>query len=144
MTWYVVDRDEYLASLGALGAAYREVIGRHYPAMTAVQASLANIAGQGCVLPTRLLVHEAVYDDVADKVVAMAAALHVGRPFEAGVQMGPVVDKSQLNQDLFYIEEGKKEGARLAFGGSQLKRETEGFYLEPALFTDTRNDMRIK
>ncbi len=39
MTWYVTDRDEYLASLRALGVAYREVIGRHYPAMTAVEVS---------------------------------------------------------------------------------------------------------
>jgi enamine deaminase RidA (YjgF/YER057c/UK114 family) len=39
MTWYVVDRDEYLASLRALGQAYRDVIGRHYPAMTAVEVS---------------------------------------------------------------------------------------------------------
>jgi aldehyde dehydrogenase (NAD+) len=70
-------------------------------------------------------------------------AITVDNALKAGVQMGPVVDKNQLNQDLFYIEEGKKEGAKLAFGGSLLKRETEGFYLEPALFTDTRNDMRI-
>jgi aldehyde dehydrogenase (NAD+) len=60
-----------------------------------------------------------------------------------GTDIGPVVDKTQLNQDLFYIEEGKKEGATLAFGGNQLKREAEGFYLEPALFTGTSNDMRI-
>mgnify|MGYP005812544907 CR=1 FL=1 len=39
MTWYVVDRDEYVASLRALGAAYRDVIGRHYPAMTAVEVA---------------------------------------------------------------------------------------------------------
>ena len=39
MTWYVTDRDEYLASLRALGAAYREVIGRHFPAMTAVEVA---------------------------------------------------------------------------------------------------------
>ena len=39
LTWYVVDRDEYVASLRALGAAYREVVGRHYPAMTAVEVS---------------------------------------------------------------------------------------------------------
>ncbi|MEK9693576.1 MAG: aldehyde dehydrogenase family protein, partial [Rhodospirillaceae bacterium] len=43
----------------------------------------------------------------------------------------------------YYIEEAKKEGATLAFGGDLLKRETEGFFLSPALFTDTNNDMRI-
>jgi enamine deaminase RidA (YjgF/YER057c/UK114 family) len=39
LTWYVVDRDEYVAALRALGAAYREVMGRHYPAMSAVEVS---------------------------------------------------------------------------------------------------------
>ncbi|HMG50580.1 MAG TPA: aldehyde dehydrogenase family protein, partial [Inquilinus sp.] len=60
-----------------------------------------------------------------------------------GTEMGPVVDQSQLDQDLSYIDIGVKEGAKLAFGGERLNRETEGFYLSPALFTETTNDMRI-
>ncbi len=51
--------------------------------------------------------------------------------------------RTQLDQDLRYIEIGKQEGAKLAVGGERLKREKSGFYLAPALFTDTRNDMRI-
>ncbi len=57
--------------------------------------------------------------------------------------MGPVVDQSQLDQDLSRIDIGVKEGAKLAFGGERLNRETEGFYLSPALFTETTSDMRI-
>jgi aldehyde dehydrogenase (NAD+) len=48
-----------------------------------------------------------------------------------------------LNQDLEYIEIGRQEGARLVRGGDRLKRDTEGFYLAPALFTETTRDMRI-
>jgi alpha-ketoglutaric semialdehyde dehydrogenase len=67
----------------------------------------------------------------------------VDNALKQGTDIGPVVDKNQLNQDLFYIEEAKKEGGKLAFGGNPVKRETDGFYLEPALFTETVNTMRI-
>jgi acyl-CoA reductase-like NAD-dependent aldehyde dehydrogenase len=59
------------------------------------------------------------------------------RRAEAGTEIGPVVDQSQLEQDLEYIEIGKREGAKLAAGGERLKRATPGFYLQPALFTET-------
>ena len=54
-----------------------------------------------------------------------------------------MVDQSQLDQDLRYIEIGKREGATLVCGGERLERGKPGFYLSPALFTDTRANMRI-
>jgi alpha-ketoglutaric semialdehyde dehydrogenase len=99
--------------------------------------------GQRCTASSRLIVTKGIHDKFVAAMIERMKAITVDNALKPGVQMGPVVDKSQLNQDLFYIEEGKKEGAKLAFGGNQLKRETDGFYLEPALFTDTRNDMRI-
>jgi aldehyde dehydrogenase (NAD+) len=54
-----------------------------------------------------------------------------------------VVDQNQLDQDLSFIKIGQDEGAKLAFGGELLKRETPGFYLQPALFTGVDNRMRI-
>ena len=54
-----------------------------------------------------------------------------------------MVDQSQLDQDLDYIRIGRDEGATLAFGGERLNRETPGFHLQPALFTETTNAMRI-
>ena len=90
-----------------------------------------------------MVVTKGIHNKFVEALTERLKAVTVDNALKPGVQMGPVVDKNQLNQDLFYIEEGKKEGAKLAFGGNQLKRETEGFYLEPALFTDTRNDMRI-
>lgn len=62
---------------------------------------------------------------------------------KAGTHIGPVVDETQLKQDTDYIEIGQKEGAKLAFGGERLKRDTPGFYLQPALFTEATNAMRI-
>ena len=57
--------------------------------------------------------------------------------------MGPVVDEQQLKQDTDYIEVGISEGAKLAFGGKVVSRDTPGFYLQPTLFTEATNDMRI-
>ena len=59
------------------------------------------------------------------------------------LRIGPVVDQTQLEQDLDYIKIGKDEGARLAFGGDAVKRDNPGFYLQPALFTDVQGSMRI-
>jgi aldehyde dehydrogenase (NAD+) len=99
--------------------------------------------GQRCTASSRLIVTKGIHNKFVEAMIERMKAITVDNALKAGVQMGPVVDKNQLNQDLFYIEEGKKEGAKLAFGGKQLERQTEGFYLEPALFTDTRNEMRI-
>jgi acyl-CoA reductase-like NAD-dependent aldehyde dehydrogenase len=99
--------------------------------------------GQRCTASSRLIVTEGIYDDFIDAVVKRLKGLTIGNALNADTHIGPVVDKNQLNQDMYYIEEAKKEGATLAFGGDLLKRETEGFFLCPALFTDTTNDMRI-
>ncbi|HQX59699.1 MAG TPA: aldehyde dehydrogenase family protein, partial [Burkholderiaceae bacterium] len=71
------------------------------------------------------------------------AALKVGDALQAGIDIGPVSSKSQLAQDFDYVAIAQKEGARLLIGGESLKRDTEGFYMAPALFTDTSADMRI-
>jgi len=99
--------------------------------------------GQRCTASSRFIVTKGIHDKFVAAVVERLKNLKVDNALKQGTEMGPVVDKSQLNQDLHYIEEAKKEGARLAFGGSLLKRDTEGFYLEPALFTGTVNSMRI-
>jgi aldehyde dehydrogenase (NAD+) len=99
--------------------------------------------GQRCTASSRLIVTKGIHDKFVAALTERLKGLTIDNALKAGTHIGPVVDKSQLNQDLFYIEEGKKEGAKLAFGGNLLKRDTEGFYLEPALFTETSNTMRV-
>jgi aldehyde dehydrogenase (NAD+) len=70
-------------------------------------------------------------------------SLKVDDALKAGTDIGPVVDERQLEQDLKYIALGKKEGAKLAQGGNRLEREKQGYYLEPALFTDSTPQMTI-
>ena len=99
--------------------------------------------GQRCTASSRLIVTKGIHDRFVAALVERLKGLVIDNALKPGVHIGPVVDQSQLEQDLFYIGEAKKEGATLAFGGNRLKRETEGFYLEPALFTGTVAGMRI-
>ncbi len=98
--------------------------------------------GQRCTASSRLIVTEGIHDRFADSMVAAMRALTVDNALMEGTQIGPVVDKTQLDQDVSYLEIGAAEGATVT-GGERLNRETEGHYLAPALFTETHNDMRI-
>lgn len=99
--------------------------------------------GQRCTASSRLIVEEGIYGRFVDAMQARLAETTVGHALDAATQIGPVVDQSQLDQDLSYIEKGKGEGARLVSGGERVKRDTEGFFLTPALFADCSNDMVI-
>lgn len=98
--------------------------------------------GQRCTASSRLIVDEQVYGRFVDAMAARMQKLNVGNALHTGVDIGPVVDSSQLEQDLSYIALAKTEGARLVCGGERLTRETEGFFLSPALFADCDPQMR--
>jgi alpha-ketoglutaric semialdehyde dehydrogenase len=99
--------------------------------------------GQRCTASSRLIVTAGIHDRFVDATIERMRALRVGDALAADTQIGPVVSADQLQQDLDYLEIGDKEGADRAFGGAQLERDTEGYYLEPALLVGTTNDMRI-
>ena len=101
--------------------------------------------GQRCTASSRLIVTEGIHDRFVDAMVARLRAQVVGDARDARTTIGPVVDATQLQQDTDYIGIGRQEGARLAFGGEALPRVDgkPGFYLQPALFVDTHNGMRI-
>ena len=99
--------------------------------------------GQRCTASSRLVVTEGIHDRFVDAMVERIRALKVGDALDPATQIGPVVDQSQLDQDLDYIRIGREEGAELKVGGELLNRETPGFYLSPALFTGADNAMRI-
>ncbi len=99
--------------------------------------------GQRCTASSLLVVTDRIHDSFVSAVVDRLKALVVDNALKAGTQIGPVVDQSQLAQDEKYIAIGRDEGAKLAFGGERLNRETPGFYLQPALFTEATPSMRI-
>jgi len=99
--------------------------------------------GQRCTASSRLIVEKGIHDSFVSAMKKKLATLRIDSALKAGTDIGPVVDASQLDQDLSYIAIGKQEGAQLATGGELLKRETAGHYLSPALFIGANNDMRI-
>lgn len=99
--------------------------------------------GQRCTASSRIIVEKDIYPALVAAVKEKLAAIQVGDALQTGTDIGPVVDASQLEQDLDYIRIGRNEGATLVCGGERVQRGTEGFYLTPALFTDCSNDMRI-
>jgi aldehyde dehydrogenase (NAD+) len=99
--------------------------------------------GQRCTASSRIIVTEGIYDRFVEAMIERVKKIKVGSALEQGVDVGPVVSQSQLEQDLKYIEIGKQEGARLAVGGERVSCGTEGYYLAPTLFVDSTADMRI-
>jgi alpha-ketoglutaric semialdehyde dehydrogenase len=99
--------------------------------------------GQRCTASSRLIATEGIHDRFVAALTERLTALRVGNALTTGTEIGPVVEKPQLEQDLEYIALGQREGARLAVGGERLKRETDGYYLAPALFVEATNAMRI-
>ncbi len=98
--------------------------------------------GQRCTASSRLIVTEGIHDKFVGALADAAANLKVGNALETGIQMGPVVDEKQLAQDLEYVSIAVKEGGKV-LGGERLSLASEGFYMSPALISETTNDMRI-
>jgi aldehyde dehydrogenase (NAD+) len=99
--------------------------------------------GQRCTASSRLIVQKGIHDRF---VTALSEALKkqvIDDARTPGTTIGPVVDQRQLDQDLRYIEQAREQGAKLTQGGERLKRSKNGFYLAPALFTDTSSDMTL-
>jgi acyl-CoA reductase-like NAD-dependent aldehyde dehydrogenase len=99
--------------------------------------------GQRCTASSRLIVQQGIHDRFVEALTERLKGLVVDDALKAGTHIGPVVDQSQLDQDLRYIAIGKDEGATLHWGGELLNRGTPGFYLQPALVTGVDNRMRV-
>jgi alpha-ketoglutaric semialdehyde dehydrogenase len=100
-------------------------------------------AGQRCTASSRIIVTEGIHDRFVAAVVERMKKLVIDDALKAGTEIGPVVDEKQLSKNLEYVDIGRQEGATLAYGGERLKRETDGYYMAPAIFTDTAQGMRI-
>jgi aldehyde dehydrogenase (NAD+) len=99
--------------------------------------------GQRCTASSRLIVTDKVYPDFIAAMQKRMATIRVGDALAAGTDIGPVASLAQLEQDLGYVDIGQSEGATLVAGGDRLRRDTEGFYMSPALLVDSTPSMRI-
>jgi aldehyde dehydrogenase (NAD+) len=101
--------------------------------------------GQKCTATSRVIVEEACYDAFVKKLIASVKALKVGNGLEDGIQIGPAIDKSQLQVDDSYCRIAEQEGAKIECGGRILSDgdHAKGFFFEPTVITGVTNDMRI-
>jgi aldehyde dehydrogenase (NAD+) len=99
--------------------------------------------GQRCTASSRLIVTEGIHDRFIAAMVERMKKLVVDDALKAGTEVGPVIDERQLGKNLEYVEVGQKEGARLVYGGERVKRDTDGYFMSPAIFTDSSAAMRI-
>lgn len=153
-TGSVATGQSIVAKASARGAKVQVEMGGKNPLVVLDDAELelaANVAlqgayfstGQRCTASSRLIVTQGVHDRFVAALRRKIEAVKVGHALEPTTDIGPVVDDKQLEQDLSYIGIGRDEGATLACGGRRLERPTPGYYMEPALFTDSAPGMRI-
>lgn len=99
--------------------------------------------GQRCTASSRFIVTEGIYSSFIKAMIDRLSGLKVDDALAEGTEMGPVIDDAQLAKDLEYVEITQAEGGRVAYGGQRLKRQKNGYYMSPALITETTSDMRI-
>lgn len=114
----------------------------------AVKGAISGIfaaSGQTCIAGSRLLLQESIYAEFVDRLVAFAKTARMGDPSDMATQVGPVTTPPQYQKTLDYIEIAKAEGARLVLGGGPATRPEcgDGWFVEPTIFTDVDNQMRI-
>jgi aldehyde dehydrogenase (NAD+) len=97
--------------------------------------------GQCCCAGSRLFIDEKVYDEVVDRIAEKNRSTRIGDPFDPQTQQGPQIDKAQFDKILKYVEYGKQDGAKCVTGGKQ--HGSKGFFVEPTLFANVTDDMRI-
>jgi acyl-CoA reductase-like NAD-dependent aldehyde dehydrogenase len=100
-------------------------------------------AGQACILHSRLLLPDAIHDEVVDRLVALARAVKVGDPADPEVQMGPLISATQLQRVQAHVDRALDDGAKLVTGGGRPAGLDTGFYFEPTILTDVTPDATI-
>tara|TARA_B100001179_G_scaffold124154_1_gene88890 strand:- start:278 stop:892 length:615 start_codon:yes stop_codon:yes gene_type:complete len=99
--------------------------------------------GQGCAIPTRLLVPRSHYDEAVEMARTAFENWTYGDPTDLSVLQGPQISRRQQERVLDYIEQGRAEGATLVTGGGRPDHLDRGWYVEPTLFADVDNAMAI-
>jgi acyl-CoA reductase-like NAD-dependent aldehyde dehydrogenase len=112
----------------------------------AAKAAAAGVfynSGQVCSAATRVIVDGKIKDKFLDLMSKHAESWRPKDPLDPKTAMGSMVDEGQMNRVLDYIDIGRKEGAKVAFGGERARKGTGGYYVEPTIFDDVKNSMRI-
>jgi (Z)-2-((N-methylformamido)methylene)-5-hydroxybutyrolactone dehydrogenase len=148
-------RAVYGAAAGGLKAALLELGGKSPnivfddadldAAVNGVTAGIFAASGQTCIAGSRLLVHESIHDDLVARLVALARGARIGNPAHEDTHVGPITTQAQYRRVLDYIDIAKHEGATCVLGGGAASGAEcgPGWFVQPTIFTNVTNDMRI-
>ena len=100
-------------------------------------------SGQVCDAPSRLLIEKSIKDEFLEKVSEYSKPWMPDDPFKPETLMGSIVDKTQTERILDYIDTGKNEGANVLTGGEQVNQDSGGYYISPTILKDVKNDMKV-
>ena len=130
-----------------LGGKSPQVVLADAPDLDLVAGNAVNAAfwnmGENCSSGSRLIVHHSLKDALVKKLIAIVKVWKTGDPLDPEVRMGPMIERSHGEKVMGYIETGKKEGAKLVYGGRRLLPDSGGFYIEATIFDEVNNSMKI-
>jgi (Z)-2-((N-methylformamido)methylene)-5-hydroxybutyrolactone dehydrogenase len=131
-----------------LGGKSPNIVFEDAPIEDAVNGAVAGIfaaTGQTCIAGSRLLLQESIHDAFIEKLLALARTARMGNPMSMETQVGPITTRPQYEKVIGYIDIAKKEGAKLLLGGGPAKRAEcgNGWFVEPTIFSEVSNKMRI-
>jgi acyl-CoA reductase-like NAD-dependent aldehyde dehydrogenase len=112
-------------------------------AATAAAFAIFFNQGEMCSAGSRLLVQDSIKDAMLEKIAAVGREMKPGDPLDPATKLGAIVDETQMQRVLSYIESGRTDGARVALGGSRVRQESGGFFVEPTVFDAVKPSMRI-
>ena len=99
--------------------------------------------GEVCVAGSRILVERPIYDEFVEKFAQLARQAVLGDPLDPNTQIGPIATRSEYDKILGYIDSGKQSSATLVAGGGTRKIGGKGLFIEPTVFANASNDLKI-
>ena len=99
--------------------------------------------GEVCVAGSRILVEDRIYDEFVEKLSRKAKDSILGDPLDLNTQIGPIASRAEYDKVMKYVDAGKKSSARLVAGGNTRKINGKGLFIEPTVFGDATNDLKI-
>ena len=118
-------------------AAHLDVVAGHV-----ANAAFWNM-GENCSCGSRLIIHQAIKDELLERIKVLSSEWIVGDPLDPKTRVGALIEQPHLRKVLGYIDTGRIEGARIVLGGQQMRIETGGYFVEPTVFDQVRNNMKI-
>ena len=114
-------------------------------ALIGALAGIFGATGQTCIAGSRLLVQRGIYDRMVEGLAARAAQIRMGDPRLPETEMGTAANEPQFNKILSFIDAARGDGARLVAGGGRAEGPglDKGFFIQPTIFADVRNDMKV-